>query len=130
MPCPYNSILLALLADGLLLRRHRTSPRTFPRAGVRVRTLSAHREIAAVPDSTVRLDFDEPADVHLDLLAQIAFHAALFFDFLPEMIHFIFGQVADLLRVIDARLRGELSSALLPDAVDRSQTDPKAFLRR
>src|SRR5690348_4290188 len=130
MPFPIEPILLALLADGLLLRRHRAAPRAFPRAGVRVRTLSSHREIAAVTDSTVRLDFDQPADIHLDLLAEIAFHAALFFNFLPEMIHFVFGQVADLLRVIDARLRGELSSALLPDAVNRSQTDPKALLRR
>src|SRR5580692_11608749 len=122
--------MLALLAGDLLLGRHCAAPRTLPRARVRVRALSAHRKIAAMANPAVRLDFNQAADVHLDLLAEIAFHAAFFFNFLAKMIHFIFRQVADLLRVIDARLRGELPRALLPDTVDRSQSDPKALLRR
>src|SRR5258708_40250555 len=46
------------------------------------------------------------------------------------MIDFIFRQVANLLRVIDIRLGGEFLRALLPDAIDRSQPNPKALLRR
>src|SRR5580704_8188107 len=122
--------MLALLAGDLLLRRDRAAPRTFPGARVRVRPLTAHRKIAAMPNPAIRLDFNEPPDVHLDLLAEIAFNAAFFFNFLPQTVNFIFGQVADLFRVIDARLGGELPGALLPDAIDRSQSNPKALLRR
>src|SRR5580704_12216973 len=130
MPCPYEYQLLALLAGDLLLGCHCAAPRTLPGACVRVRTLSAHWQIAPMPDPAVRLDFNQPADVHLDLFAEIAFHPAFFFNFLAEVVHFIFRQVADLLRVIDARLRGELLRALLPDAIDGRESYPKALLRR
>jgi hypothetical protein len=46
------------------------------------------------------------------------------------MVHFVFRQVADFFRVIDASLCGDRFRALLPDAVDRRQADPEAFLRR
>jgi len=42
--------------------------------------------------SAIRLNFNQPADIHLDLLAEIAFHAAFLFDGLAKMIDFIFGQ--------------------------------------
>src|SRR5437016_8525409 len=85
---------------------------------------------SAVPDPAIGLNFDQPAEVHLNLLAEITFHAAFFFDFLAKMVDFIFGQVANLFLVIDARLFRELPRALLPDAIDRGQPDPKALLRR
>src|SRR6266436_7317061 len=121
---------LALLAQNLLLGCHRAAPRTLAGARVGVRPLATHRQVPAVADPPVGLNFDQPADVHLNLLAEIAFHAAFFFDFLAEMVDFIFRQVANLLRVIDIRLGGELLRALLPDAIDRGQPDPKALLRR
>jgi hypothetical protein len=120
----------ALLADDLLLRCDRAAPRALAGACVRVRPLAAHRQIPAVPDSAIRLDFDEPSDVHLDLLAEITFHAALLLDRLAQMIDFVFGQIADLFRVIDAGLRRQLLRALLPYAVNRSQPDPQALLYR
>src|SRR6266566_1837395 len=126
----YKQTKLTLLAQDFLLGRNRAAPRTLAGARVGVRSLAAHRQVPAVPDPAVGLNFDQPADVHLNLLAEIAFHAAFFFDFLAKMIDFIFGQVANLLRVIDARLFRELLGALLPDAVDRGQPDPKALLRR
>src|SRR6267378_3407051 len=121
---------LALLAQDLLLRRDRAAPRTLTGACVSMRSLAAHRQVPAVPDPAVGLDFDQPADIHLNLLAEIAFHTAFFFDFLAQMVDFIFRQVANLLCVIDIRLGGELLRALLPDAIDRGQPDPKALLRR
>src|SRR5882762_3257760 len=127
---PHSKKSLALLAQDLLLRRDRAAPRTLAGACVSVRSLAAHRQVPAVPDPAVGLDFDQPADIHLNLLAEIAFHTAFFFDFLAEMVDFIFRQVANLLRVIDTRLGGELLRALLPDAIDRGQPDPKALLRR
>src|SRR6266436_4959134 len=121
---------LALLAQNLLLGCHRAAPRTLAGARVGVRPLATHRQVPAVADPPVGLNFDQPADVHLNLLAEIAFHAAFFFDFLAEMVDFIFRQVANLLRVIDIRLRCKPSCALLSDAIDRGQPDPKALLRR
>jgi hypothetical protein len=91
---PYNSHFaskLSLLAHDLLLCRHRAAPRTFARASVGVRPLAAHGEIPAVPDSAVRLNFDQPPDVHLDLLAEIAFHTAFLLDFLAQTVHFVLG---------------------------------------
>src|SRR5260370_3930534 len=127
---PLQIKLLALLAENFLLRRNRTAPRSLAGARVGVGALAAHRQVPAVPDPAVGLNLNQPADVHLNLLAEIAFHAAFFFDFLAEMIDFIFRQVANLLRVIDIRLGGEFLRALLPDAIDRGQPDPKALLRR
>src|SRR6266851_6236513 len=121
---------LTLLAQDLLLRRDRAAPRTLAGACVSVRSLAAHRQVPAVPDPAVGLNFDQPADVHLNLLAEIAFHTAFFFDFLAEMVDFIFRQVANLLRVVDIRFRCKPSCALLSDAIDRGQPDPKALLRR
>src|ERR1700756_993667 len=99
---PYKP--LALLAYGLLLCCDCAAPRTFSGARVGVRALAADRKIPAVANTAIRLNFDQPADVHLDLFAEIAFHAAFLLDGLAEVIDFIFRQVANLLRVIDIRL--------------------------
>src|SRR5216684_5248844 len=117
---PLLANLLALLAQDLLLGRDCAAARALAGARVGVRALAAHRQVAAVADPAIGLNFDQPADVHLNLLAEIAFHAAFFFDFLAEMIDFIFCQVANLLRVIDIRLGSELFGAFLPDTIDGS----------
>src|SRR5207253_9536518 len=85
LPRPKSS----LLSDNFLLRCDRAPPRTLPRARIGVRALPAHRQVTTVPDATVALDFDEPADVHLDLFAEIAFHAAFGFNRLTQTVHFL-----------------------------------------
>src|SRR5437660_12707254 len=112
---------LALLAQNLLLGRNRAAPRTLTGARVGVRALAAHRQVPAVPNPAVGLNFDQPADVHLNLLTEIAFHAAFLLDGLAEVIDFIFRQVANFLGVIDICLGGKLLRALLTNAVDRRQ---------
>src|SRR5579863_10368763 len=89
-----------------------------------------HRQVAAVAQATVALDFDQPPNVHLNLLAEIAFDAALALDLLAELVDLFFGQVLDLLGVIDLGFFADRPGALLPDAIDRSQTDPEPLLRR
>src|ERR1041385_4038947 len=86
-----------------------------------MRALTANRQIAAMTNAAIGLNFNQPTDVHLDLLAEIAFDAAFLLDGLAKMIDFIFGQVANLFRVIDAGFSGELARAFLPDAIDRGQ---------
>src|SRR5260370_16333960 len=86
---PLLANVLALLAQDVLLGRYRAAPRTLAGARVGVRPLAPHRQVAAVADPAIRLNFDQPANVHLNLLAEIAFHAAFFFDFLAEMVDFI-----------------------------------------
>src|SRR5208282_1569144 len=105
-------------------------PRALARAGVRVRTLSSHRKIPAMAQSAVALNLDEPPDVHLHLLAEIALDAALGLDCGAQTRHFLFGQVLDLLRRVHIRLFSERTRARLPDAVNGRQSDPKALVRR
>src|ERR1700730_510818 len=117
--CFSVSLGLTLLTDNFLLGRNRAAPRAFAGTGVGVRALATYRQVATVTDSPVGLNFDQPADVHLNLLAEIAFHAAFLFNLLAQSVGLILGKVADLFVVIDARLMRELPGALLPDAVDR-----------
>src|SRR6266851_2500735 len=121
---------LALLADRLLLRCHGAAPRTLAGARVGVRTLAAHRQIPAVANTAIGLNFNQPANVHLNLLAEIAFHAAFLLDGLADVVDFFFGQVADFFRVVHAGFGGQLFRALPPDAVDGGQANPKPFLNR
>src|SRR5260370_7949454 len=87
---PLQANLLALLTKNLLLRRDRAAPRTLAGARVGVGTLAAHWQVPAVPDPAVSLNFDQPADFHPNLLAELAFPPAFFFDFLAQMIDFAF----------------------------------------
>src|SRR5262249_12257023 len=84
--------------------------------------------VAAMANSAIRLNFNQAADVHLNLLAEIAFDAAFLLDGLPDVIDFILRQVANLFRVIHAGFGGELFRTLLPDAIDRRQPNPEALL--
>jgi hypothetical protein len=92
--------------------------------------LTAHRKIAPMPDAAVGLHFDQAADVHLDLLAEIAFHAAFFFNFLAQTVGLVFRQVADLLLEVHVGLFRQTPGASAADAVDGGEAHPKALLRR
>src|SRR5690242_3323030 len=124
-PRPYK---LTLLADGLLLGCDGAAPRTFAGTRVGVRALAANRQIAPMTNPAIGLNFNQAADVHLNLLAEIAFDAAFLLDGLADVIDFIFRQVANLFRVIHASFCGELFCALLPDSIDGRQSNPEALL--
>src|ERR1700719_1795248 len=79
-------------------------------------------------NAAIGLNFDQPADIHLDLLAEIAFDAAFLLDGLAKFVHFVFGKVADLFGEIHADLFRELLRAHLSDSIDRRQSDPKALI--
>src|SRR6266850_768405 len=124
---PYK---LALLAYGLFLCRNCSAARALAGARVGVRALAAHRKIPAVANAAISLNFNQAADVHLDLFAEIAFDPAFLLDGLANVIDFFFGQVANLLRVIHAGFRRQLFRALPPDAVDGGQANPQPLLNR
>jgi len=93
-----------------------TAPRRGPlrvRALV-VRALAAHRKIPAMANAAIRLNFNQPADIHLDLFAEIAFHPAFLLDGLANVVDFLFGEVANLLGVIHAGFRRQLFARSCP----------------
>src|SRR5712672_1873607 len=124
---PYK---LALLAYGLLLCRDCSATRALAGARVGMRTLAAHRKIPAMANAAIRLNSNQPADIHLDLFAEIAYHPAFLLDGLANVIDFLFGQVANFLGVIHTGFRRQLFRALPPDAVDGSQANPQPLLNR
>src|SRR3984885_10545183 len=121
---------MLLLASRDLLRRHCALPRTLARARVGVRALAANRQVAAMPQAAIRLNFNQPPDVHLRLFAQIAFDAAFGFDCRAQTRRFVFRQVLDLLGVVHVGFRGQRFRARLPDAVNRREPNPKPLVRR
>src|SRR5579862_4685960 len=48
--------------------------RTFARAGVGLRALTAHRQAAHVANAAIALDALQPLEIHADFAAQIAFN--------------------------------------------------------
>src|ERR1019366_3264096 len=87
-----------LLPGGdFLFRGDRALPRALARARIGVRALAVNRKIAAMAHPAIALDFDQPPDVHLDLLAEIALDAALGFDRLAQTVNLFLGQVLHLL---------------------------------
>src|SRR5688572_33098163 len=67
------------LTRSLLLVRHRAAARALTGSRVDVRPLTAHRQAAAVPQTTVRPHLDVTLDIHRDFFAQVTFHPAFFF---------------------------------------------------
>ena len=80
--------------------------------------------------AAIALDFDQPPDVHLRLLAEIAFDAAFRFDGGAQVRAFLFRQILNLFRRVDVGLLCQLTRALLTDAIDRRKSDPKPLIRR
>src|SRR5712675_1606446 len=124
---PYK---LALLAYRLFLCCDRAAARALAGARVGMRALAAHRQIPAMANAAISLNFNQPADIHLDLFAEIAFDPAFLLDGLANVIDFFFGQIANLLGVIHAGFRRQLFRALPPDAIDGGQANPQPLLNR
>src|SRR5581483_8386500 len=114
----------------LLLLRDRALAWSLPGTRVGVGTLSTNRQVAAVAESAIGADFDEPLDVHRNFLAQIAFHQAFAFDDLPNAVDFVFAQVLDLLHGVHASLVKDAGRPRIADSVDIRQPDIRALLTR
>src|SRR5262249_6760589 len=121
---------LALLALDLLLGSDGAAARTLTGTSVGVGALSANRQVAAMTNAAVGLNFNQSANVHLNLLAEIAFDAAFLLDGVTKLVHFVFGELADLFGMVTPRLFGEPLRAHLANAVDRREANPQPLLHR
>src|SRR5439155_9312383 len=107
----------------LLLNRDCSLTRTLSRTRVGMRTLPAHRQVAAVAVPTIRADFDESLDVHRNFLAQVAFHHSLALDDLADAVDLVFREILHLLHGIDLRLVQNPGGSRVSNSVNVSQRD-------
>ncbi len=71
---PWISPRLLLCSPATATATGNSLLRTLARAGIGARALSMHRQVAAMAQTTVATDFDQPLDVHLHFTAQITFN--------------------------------------------------------
>src|SRR5262249_16561418 len=118
------------LGAGLLLVRDSALARSLAGPGVGVGTLSANRKIAAMTAATVAADFNQPLDVHRNVLAQIAFDIALALDHLTDVVHFLFSEVLNLLVGIHIGGGEDARGAWVSGAIGVSQRDVHMLITR
>src|SRR5262245_544757 len=119
---PYTTGLKGPVLHCLFLR-DRALARTLARARVGARPLTAHRQVAPVPQATVAADLHQPLDIHRDLLAEIAFHAALLFEHAADLPDIVFGEILDPDVGAHARRTQHVVRALASNAVDVGKAD-------
>ena len=98
--------------------------------GSRKGTPFAAQQAAAMTIAAIGADFDQPLDVHGDVLAEIAFHAAFLLDDLADAIDFIFTQIADLLRRLHAGRPEDAGRARVSNTEDVGKGDLDVLVAR
>src|SRR5947209_791447 len=119
-----------LASHDFLLGGNGALARTLPRAGIGMRALAANRQIAAMTQPAITLDLNQPADIHLNLFAEIALYTAFGLDLLTKLIHLFFGQILHLFGFVHFGLGAERAGARLANPIDGGQTNPYSFVRR
>src|SRR5271165_1453520 len=74
-----GTLAILCLPRRLLLVRYRAAARPLTGARIGMSPLAAHRQAAAVPQSSVRAHLDVTLDVHRDFFAEVAFDGAFLF---------------------------------------------------
>ena len=74
--------------------------------------------------AAIALNVDEALDVHLDVLAQIAFDVAFVLDHLTDAVDLVFAQILDLLKGVNIRLLQNLRRTWIADPEDVCERDP------
>src|SRR6185503_15689079 len=105
--------------------------RTFARAGVGLRALTAHRQAAHVADATIALDALKALEVHADFAAQITFDDILaVLDRVNDLRKLRFAQVLRANLRIDIGLGQNLNRVCGANAINIPQRDINALIRR
>src|SRR5207249_3755293 len=115
-------LLLPANADRLL--------RSAPLPGVRLGSLAADGQVAAVTHPAVRADLDEPLDVEGDLTAEVAFDLVATVDQLAQPVDLLLGQVAHPRVRVDVGLGEDLLGGRQADPEDVGQGDLDPLLAR
>lgn len=121
-PCPP-------LLPGLLLVGHGPAG-SFAGAGVRLRSLAAHRKALLVAKPAVAADLDEPFDAHRDLAAQVAFDEMIVLDLVTKLLNLVIGEILDARIGVDSRKSQDLPRRRNPDAKDIGQPVFDSLLAR
>src|SRR6202035_2674061 len=111
-----------------LLACYRALTRSLAGARIGVRSLSARRQTAAVTDAAVRLNVDQPLDVHRDVFAKIAFDVAFLLDDLTDAVNLVFAEILDLLEWVDIRSSQNLQRTRVADPEYVSKPDPRLLV--
>src|SRR6476661_1261638 len=106
-----------------LLLGNRALARALAGARVGARPLAVHGQAAAVAHAAIAADFHQPLDVHRDLLAEIAFDAALLLDDAADLPHVVLGEVLHADIAADPGFLENQVRAHAPDAEDVGETD-------
>src|SRR5207249_10684882 len=80
--------------------------------------------------SAIRTDFDEPLDVHRNLLAEVAFHHAFTFNHLANAVNFVLAQILNLLHRVHCGLTENSRRSWLADSIHVSERNIHALLTR
>ena len=80
-----------------------------PRARIRMRALTAHRKVAAMPEAAERTDIHQPLNVRRHLAPEIALDLHAGVDELPNLHQLVVVHGIALLVQIDPRLRQDLA---------------------
>src|SRR5438552_16318062 len=128
---PARSIARGAMSQQLfllaLLLRNRALARSLARARVGARALAPDGQRSAVTAAAVAADFHQPLDVHRDLLAEIAFHAALLFDHTADLPDVVLGEILDADVGAYAGVLQDAVRAHAPDSVDVGESDLDAL---
>src|SRR5688572_2295949 len=75
-----------------------------------------------MPQTTVRADLDQAADVAVDLAAKVSLHLIVAIDDLADVADFGLGKVPNLLGGVDPCLLDRIARRLQPEPVDQGQS--------
>jgi hypothetical protein len=120
LPAADCTRLLFLARHFLLSDGH--AARAFSGARIGMRALASDGKTATVAQAAIAADVHQSLDVHLDLLAQIAFDHPLLVNDCADAINFVFGQFAYAALNADASFSENLVGARTPNTVDVRKT--------
>jgi hypothetical protein len=120
----------SLFLTGCFLLGNGHSARAFSRPRVGVSALSPDRQTSAVTEAAIGPDVHQSLYVHLNLLAQVAFHVPLLIDDCADPIYLVLGQFSYTLVNIDTGLAKDLVGTRPADSVDISQPDLRPLVSR
>jgi hypothetical protein len=118
-----------MIFQPLLLQRRSALAGTFARAGIGTRTLTSHRQAAAMTESPVATDIHQTLDVHGRFAAKVALDRELG-DLIADLFEIAVSQVLDFLGICNVAGFANFASARATNAKNSRQADFSVLMRR